>query len=236
MESIAKARLLITDDHSLVREGLRAMLEKEPSIEVIGEATNGLEAIEMCNELQPDIVLMDVRMPEMDGLTATKEIKHRHPTICVLIVTTHENPDYLLEAIRVGAAGYVLKDSSRQRLISSVKRALEGENPLDQELATELLRRMAKMQEEVQTPRSAKPGRRPRRVLPDSLTPREREILSLLAPGRTNKEMAEILVVSSGTVKNHVQHIIKKLGVSDRTQAAIRAFEAGLLDSETSSY
>lgn len=210
------------------------MLEKEPGIEVIGEATNGLEAIEMCNELRPDIVLMDVRMPEMDGLTATKEIKHQHPTICVLIVTTHENPDYLLEAIRVGAAGYVLKDSSRQRLVSSVNRVLEGENPLDQELATELLRRMAEMQEEARAPQPAKPPRRPRGELPDSLTPREREVLSLLAPGRSNKEMAEILVLSPGTIKNHVQHIIRKLGVSDRTQAAIRAFEAGLLDPETS--
>ena len=105
------------------------MLEREPGIEIIGEATNGREAVEMCDQLQPDIVLMDVRMPEMDGLSATREIKGRHPTICVLIVTTHENPDYLLEAIRVGAAGYVLKDSSRQRLVSAVRRALDGESP-----------------------------------------------------------------------------------------------------------
>ena len=210
------------------------MLEKEPGMEVVGEATNGRESVKMCDELRPDIVLMDVRMPEMDGLTATREIKHRHPTICVLIVTTHENPDYLLEAIKVGAAGYVLKDSSRQQLISSVNRALNGESPLDQELAAELLRRMAKLDGERQDPAPARPRRRAKRELPDSLTPREREVLRLLAPGRPNKEIAEILVVSPGTIKNHVQKIIRKLGVSDRTQAAIRAFEAGLLESEVS--
>ncbi len=211
------------------------MLDREKSIEVTGEATNGRESVEMCDQLQPDIVLMDVRMPEMDGLSATREIKRRHPTICVLIVTTHENPDYLLEAIRVGAAGYVLKDSSRQQLVSSVHRALDGENPLDQELAAELLKRMIKLQEDGQNSHPAQPSGRPKRELPDSLTPREREVLTLLAPGRTNKEMAGILVVSPGTIKNHVQNIIRKLGVSDRTQAAIRAFEAGLLDLETSS-
>lgn len=209
------------------------MLEREPGIEVVGEATNGREAVEMCDQLQPDIVLMDVRMPEMDGLSATRKIKVQHPTICVLIVTTHENPDYLLEAIKVGAAGYVLKDSSRQRLVSAVRRALDGESPLDQKLASELLKRMIK-QEETQNPSPLRADGRPKKELPGSLTPREREVLGLLAPGRSNKEMAKILVVSPGTIKNHVQNIIRKLGVSDRTQAAIRAFEAGLLDSETS--
>lgn len=234
VEEAAPARVLIADDHPLVRDGLQAMLEKDSSLMVIGEAKNGREAVAMCDELLPDLILMDVRMPEMDGLTATKEIKHRHPTICVLIVTTHENPDYLLEAIKVGAAGYVLKDSTRHRLIDSVRRALEGDNPLDEGLAAELLKRMIKTQDEVQSSYVSQPLGRLRRELPNSLTPREREVLKLLAPGRSNKEMAKILVVSPGTIKNHVQHIIRKLGVSDRTQAAIRAFEAGLLNSETS--
>ena len=127
----------------------------------------------------------------------------------------------------------MLKDSSRQRLVNSVNRALNGESPLDQELAAELLKRMVKLQDGQSLP-PEKASRPPTRELPDSLTPREREVLRLLAPGRPNKEIAEILVVSPGTIKNHVQKIIRKLGVSDRTQAAIRAFEAGLLESEVS--
>ena len=221
------SRLLIADDHSLVREGLRAMLEKESGLKVIGEAKNGREAVEMCGGLHPDIVLMDVRMPEMDGLTATKEIKARHPTICVLIVTTHENADYLLEAINVGAAGYVLKDSTRQQLISAVHCVLDGETPLNQDLVTELLRRLIDLQEN-QPSHSNQPRERSQR-LPNSLTPREMEILSLLARGLTNRKIAETLVISAGTAKNHVQHIIAKLNVSDRTQAAVLAVEAGLL-------
>src|ERR671913_2142577 len=138
------ARLLIADDHALVREGLRTMLAGEDGIEVIAEAHDGSEALSLCRELMPDLVLMDVRMPVMDGLQATKHIKAEMPKTSVMMVTMHENPDYLFEAVKAGAAGYVLKDASGERLLSAVRRTLEGESPLNQELAMRLLTRLAR--------------------------------------------------------------------------------------------
>ena len=128
-EGLVSIRLLIADDHALVRSGLRSMLQREPGIEIVGEARNGREAVELCRSLRPDLVLMDVRMPEMDGLEATRAIKHESPGIGVLMVTMHENRDYMLEAIKAGAAGYVLKDAPRQELISAVQRTVDGEHP-----------------------------------------------------------------------------------------------------------
>src|SRR3712207_3943557 len=125
------ARVLIADDHDLVREGLLAVLEGEPDLEVVGEAKNGREALEMCRQVRPDLILMDVRMPEMDGLAATRAIKEELPTTSVVMVTMHENPDYLLEAIRAGAAGYILKDAEGERLVGAVRRTLNGESPLE---------------------------------------------------------------------------------------------------------
>src|SRR5215207_3842006 len=141
---VRAARLLIADDHALVREGLRTMLSGEDGIEVVAEAHNGQQALEICRALGPDLVLMDVRMPVMDGLEATKRIKQEMPKTSVMMVTMHENPDYLFEAVKAGAAGYVLKDASGERLLSAVRRTLEGESPLNQELAMRLLKRLAR--------------------------------------------------------------------------------------------
>src|SRR5918996_45735 len=138
------ARLLIADDHALVREGLRTMLSGEEGIEVIAEANDGRQALTLCRELRPHLVLMDVRMPVMDGLQATRKIKQEMPKTSVMMGTMHENPDYLFEAVKAGAAGYVLKDASGERLLSAVRRTLEGESPLDQELAMRLLKRLAR--------------------------------------------------------------------------------------------
>ena len=138
------ARLLIADDHALVREGLRTMLSGEDGIQVVAEANNGQEALSMCRDLRPDLVLMDVRMPVMDGLEATRRIKEEMPQTSVVMVTMHENPDYLFEAVKAGAAGYVLKDASGERLLGAVRRTLEGESPLNQELAMRLLVRLAR--------------------------------------------------------------------------------------------
>ena len=138
------ARILIADDHALVREGLRTMLSGEDGIEVIAEANDGQQALDVCRELRPDLVLMDVRMPVMDGLQATRKIKQEMPKTSVMMVTMHENPDYLFEAVKAGAAGYVLKDASGERLLSAVRRTLEGESPLNQELAMRLLKRLAR--------------------------------------------------------------------------------------------
>ena len=136
-------RLVLADDHHLLRRGFRSLLSGERDLEVVGEASNGLQAIEMCRRLRPDLILMDVRMPEMDGITASRRIKEEQPDVGVLMVTMHENPDYLLEALDAGAAGYVLKDAPADRLIRAVHRTLNGESPLNQELATLLLRRLA---------------------------------------------------------------------------------------------
>jgi NarL family two-component system response regulator LiaR len=211
------ARLVIADDHELAREGLRAMLEHEPDLEVVGEATTGREALEVCRRLQPDLVLMDVRMPDMDGLAAAQAIKEEWPRISILAITLSEDPDYLLRALKVGVAGYVLKDASRADVVAAVRRALGGESPIDQRLSVVLLRRLA---EDRRTPAAPSgPG----------LTPREQEVLRLVAEGKTNAAIAERLFVSVSTVKVNVEHIIDKLGVSDRTQAAVRAIELGLI-------
>jgi len=224
-------RLVLADDHHLLRRGFRSLLGGEPGLEVVGEASTGLEAIELCRRLAPDLVLMDVRMPEMDGITATRRIKREQPGVSVLMVTMHENPDYLLEALDAGAAGYVLKDAPADRLINAVHRTLDGESPLNQELATRLLRQLA---EEKQHNLYRAPSKRQEPLdLDDALTPRETEVLGLLTSGQTNQQIAQTLTISKGTAKVHVERIIRKLGVSDRTQAAVRAIELGFTSLET---
>jgi two-component system, NarL family, response regulator LiaR len=254
------ARLLIADDHALVREGLRTMLSGEEGIDVIAEANDGRQALNICRELKPDLVLMDVRMPVMDGLEATRKIKAEMPKTSVMMVTMHENPDYLFEAVKAGAAGYVLKDASGERLLSAVRRTLEGESPLNQELAMRLLRRLAR--ESTGERGSGGTSREPPGDAPEedepltthaeatrsgahqagsgrpaqsrgaaqigSLTPREVEVLKLLSQGQTNPEIAQNLLFSVSTVKAQVRSILSKLGVSDRTQAAVRAIESRL--------
>ncbi len=221
-------RILLAEDHILVRNSLRNVLGLTPGLEVVGEASNGYEALELCRTLQPDLVLMDVRMPEMDGLQATRAIKREHPGIAVLMVTMYENPDYLLEAVNAGAAGYILKDTPATRLINAVRRTLNGESPLDQELTAKLLRRLAEERKqdvaELQESRIVL-----REALSERLTPREEEVLELLASGLTKRQIAQTLVISMGTVKIHVQRIIRKLGVSDRTQAVVHGIALGLV-------
>ena len=224
MEIVPKpARLIIADDHDLVRDGMKDMLSGEEEFRIVGEAADGLEALDLCRRTRPDLVLMDVRMPRMDGLAATRAIKQKHPETSVLMVTMHENPDYLLEAIRAGAAGYVLKDATREDLVSAIRRVLSGESPLAPELAAHLLRRLA---HEVREPVAPRPE--PAKLF-EPPTPRELEVLELLALGWTNREIAGNFVLSTGTVKRHVENIIAKLRVSDRTQAVVRALELGII-------
>jgi DNA-binding NarL/FixJ family response regulator len=229
------ARVLVADDHELVRDGFKRVLGYERDLAVVGEATNGREAVELCGDLKPDLVLMDVRMPQMDGLEATRQIKVDHPEISVLVITTYENPEYLLEAIKAGAAGYVLKDAPNQQLLSAMRRALEGESPINQELATQLIQRLAGEASQPAAAGSQAPSEAHESAaseappsLLEELTPREEEVLGLVAQGKTNQEIARSLSISRATAKVHVRHIIAKLGVSDRTQAVVRALELGL--------
>jgi DNA-binding NarL/FixJ family response regulator len=226
------AHLLIADDHALVREGLRTLLSGEDGIEVIAEANDGRQALTLCRELRPHLVLMDVRMPVMDGLQATKKIKQEMPKTSVMMVTMHENPDYLFEAVKAGAAGYVLKDASGERLLGAVRRTLEGESPLNQELAMRLLERLAReslhpvpTNSGAHQAGSGEAAQSTSAAQLESLTPREVEVLKLLSQGQTNPQIAQNLLLSVSTVKAQVRSILAKLGVSDRTQAAVRAIE-----------
>jgi RNA polymerase sigma factor (sigma-70 family) len=222
------ARVLIADDHHFIRYGLHHIVSLTPDLEVIGEASNGREAVELCRTLEPDLVLMDVNMPEMNGLTATRVIKREHPDIAILMVTMYENPDYLLEALDAGAAGYVLKDAPAERLLNAIHRTLNGESPLNQELAALLLRRLAEERKQ-DVPGKRNPRNPLREELRERVTPREKEVLELVASGKTNQEIAQTLVISKGTVKVHVERIIRKLEVSDRTQAVVQGIALGLI-------
>lgn len=212
------ARLIIADDHELARAGLRSMIEGARGLALVGEAANGRDAVDLCRRLQPNLALLDVRMPELDGMAASRAIKECCPATHVLIITTHEHPDYLLAALKAGAAGYLLKDVTRQDLLLTIRRVLRGESILRGDIATRALERLTR--ERLGDDR-----------VPERLTVRERDVLKLIVEGRTNREIAGRLSLSVGTVKIHVEHIIAKLGVSDRTQAAVRAIEQGLLHS-----
>jgi DNA-binding NarL/FixJ family response regulator len=229
MKSESPARVVVADDHVLIREGFRTLLSKEADLEVVDEAKTGREALNLCRNLRPDLVLMDVRMPEMDGLAATRAIKAERPSTSVLILTTYENPDYLFEAIKSGAVGYVLKDATKGQILEAVRGVLSGDAPLNQNLSLQLLQRL--VLEHRQEPMSPLRDEREQEKIRESLTARELEILELLIQGQSNQEIARYLTVSLSTVKTHIQHIIAKLEVSDRTQAAVRAIRLGLFPS-----
>jgi DNA-binding NarL/FixJ family response regulator len=203
-------RLLISDDHPVVRAGLRGMLSAEPDFEVVGEATNGAEAVALTGELRPDIVLMDLRMPEVDGVTAISQIKEEYPETQVLVLTTYESDADILRAIETGATGYLLKDAPREELFAAIRTAAQGKSALAPNVATRLMQRMRDLDEE-------------------ALSAREIEVLELVASGTSNKEIAKRLWVSETTVKSHMLHIFDKLGVTDRTAAVTEALKRGII-------
>jgi DNA-binding NarL/FixJ family response regulator len=206
-----KVRLLITDDHDVVRQGLRLYLRRDPEIEVIGEAADGEEAVELARELKPDVVLMDLLMPKMDGIKATEAIRAELPGVEVVALTSVLEDTAVSGAIRAGAIGYLLKDTKAEELCRSIKGAAAGQVQLAPEAAARLMR-------EVRVPEG-----------PQELTERESEILKRVARGQANKEIARTLFVEERTVKSHVTSILKKLGVRSRTQAALHAVRSGLV-------
>ena len=203
-------RLVIADDHLVVRAGLRAMLGVHPDVDVIGEATTGAQAVDLAGRLRPDVVLMDLRMPEVDGVAATARIRERHPDVHVLVLTTYDTDADILKAIEAGATGYLLKDATRDELVRAVRAAATGASVLAPAVASRLMDRQ-------RTPRH------------EALSAREIEILEHVARGRTNKEIAAALFVSDATVKTHLLHIFAKLDVQDRTQAVTVALDRGIL-------
>lgn len=212
--------LLIADDQALVRVGLGKILEGEPNMSVVGEAADGEDAVALAARLRPDVVLMDVRMPVLDGIEATRRIVAARPATRVLIVTTFGIDDYVYDALRAGASGFILKDAPPEEIAAAVRIVASGEALL----APAVTR--AVIEEFVRQPSAAVPI--PPRDVAD-LTPREREVLGLLARGRSNPEICEALVISEATAKTHVAHILQKLDLRDRVQAVIYAYETGLV-------
>lgn len=206
-------RVLLVDDQSLIRQGLKALLELEPDLQVVGEAENGQIALQLVETLQPDVVLMDVRMPVMDGVAATREIG-RNACTKVLVLTTFDDDEYVAAALRYGAMGYLLKDTPSEELAAAIRAVDKGYTQLGPGLVEKI---MAK----VPVAAPAKPASPPPTWA--ELTPREQEVLQLIATGASNREIAQALYISEGTVKNHVTNILNRLNLRDRTQAAIFA-------------
>jgi DNA-binding NarL/FixJ family response regulator len=212
-------RVLIADDQALVRAGFHAILETQPDMEVVGEAADGAEAVELARALGPDVVLMDVRMPALDGIEATQRLLRESEPPKVLMLTTFDLDEYLYEAMRAGASGFLLKDVPRDQLINAVRTVVRG----DALLAPALVRRL--VDDFVRRP---PPGSRVPPHL-EALSQREREVLKLIARGLSNLEIADRLFLSEATVRTHVGHILAKLGLRDRVQAVVLAYEAGLV-------
>ena len=204
-------RILTVDDHSVVRQGLRMFLALDEELEVVGEAADGAEAVRLAHELFPDVILMDLLMPGMDGMTATETIRRELPETEVIALTSVLEDQAVYDAMRAGAIGYLLKDTQADELCKAIKAAAAGQVQLSPQAAARLIR-------EIQIPES-----------PETLTPREAEVLRLLAEGKSNKEIGAELVIGIKTVKTHVSNILSKLGVSSRTQAALYAVRAGLV-------
>ena len=211
-------RVLIADDDHLMRAGLAGLLTADPEIEIVGQASTGREAVDQARRLSPDVVLMDVRMPDLDGIGATRELSRVAPAAKVLILTTFEEDDYVFGALRAGASGFLLKRTRPEDLIAAVHTIAAGDSLLSPSVTRLVIDRMAQQP----TPELAAQGK------VEQLTPREREVLQLIARGLSNREIANALVVEESTIRTHVKHILMKLDLRDRVQAVIFAYETGL--------
>ena len=209
-------KVAIADDHSLVRQGLRRYLDMADGIEVVGEAANGRDLLQLVQQTEPEIALVDIRMPEMDGLEAAREIRSRFPKVGVIMLTAYDDRQFVVEAVRSGARGYVLKARDAEHLIQTVRLVAGGNMVIDPQLVVALAEELSQAKE------------RDRRA--ETLTAREIEVLQLLAAGNSNAELANSLYVGEGTIKTHVSHILTKLALRDRMQAVIFAYESGLVE------
>ena len=209
-------RVIICDDQAIIRDGLEMLLKLEKDIEVLGQAQDGAEAVALVERTHPDLVLMDLKMPGLNGIEATRQIRAAYPQVKVLVLTTYDDDEWVFDAIRAGASGYLLKDTPREEVIKAIRGTVAGKTYLDPSVAGKLLHQVADKQVHPST------------LLTDKLTEREADVLRLVARGFTNADIAERLHLSEGTVRNHVSGIFAKLEVSDRTQAAVIAIQHGL--------
>ena len=210
-------KVLIADDHTVVRKGIRALLETEPGITVVGEAADGEDAIHKALALKPDVILMDLVMPKLDGVQAIKELREKLPEIKVLVLTSFAEDRRIVAAIEAGALGYLLKDSSPEDLVRAIREVHRGESSLHPKVAQQLIKKLRR------------PAEEPER---EELTARERKVLALIARGLSNREIARELSISEPTVRTHVSNILRKLGLKSRTQAALYALKEGLASLE----
>ena len=209
-------RVLIVDDHDIVREGQRALINTETGMEVIGEAKNGLEAIDLVESINPDVILMDLHMPKMDGIEAIKEIRNKQPESRILVLTSFTEDEKVYQAVKCGAQGYLLKDSPPLKILNAIRDLHRGETSIGPRIAQKLMR---EIQRSIESPPTE-----------DPLTAREMEVLKLIAKGLPNQAIAEKLVISERTARTHVTNILKKLQLANRTQAALFALREGLAD------
>ncbi|MEJ1973410.1 MAG: response regulator transcription factor [Lacunisphaera sp.] len=216
-----RLRLLLVDDQSLFREALRTLLALQPDFEIVAEAENGERAVALARVHRPDVVLMDLRMPVMGGVEATRRVLTVLPATRVVVLTTFEEDEEIFEALRAGAVGYLLKACSADKLCESVRAAAKGASVLEPSVAAKMMAELNRL--------SVKTGKKPAQALADPLSDRELAVLRLLANGCSNKEIGAQLSITEGTVKNHMTNVLGKLGVLDRTQAALRARELGLI-------
>jgi len=213
-------KVLVADDQSMVRAGFRMLLAQEPDIEVVGEASNGLEAIDKATRFGPSVILMDIRMPELDGLEATRRILASDDPPRILVLTTFDLDEYVYEALQAGASGFVLKDDPPEQLLAAIRTVASGEALLSPSVTKRVIREFTR----IRRPTS------PEGL--DELTEREREVLALIADGRSNAEIAEALYISETTVKTHVTHVLQKLDLRDRVQAVVLAYRSGLVEAD----
>lgn len=209
-------KILLCDDQAVIRDGLEMLLNLEKDFQVIASAQDGAEAIDLATKHKPDLILMDLKMPMVNGIEATREIRKKLPSAKILVLTTYDDDEWVFDAIRAGASGYLLKDTSRQKIIEAIRGTMDGKSFLDPAVAGKLMNQVASNQTQ------------PSSILKDKLTERELDVLRLLAKGMPNTDIAGQLHLSEGTVRNHVSAILEKLNVSDRTQAAVIAIQHGL--------
>lgn len=214
-------RVLLADDQALFREGLETLLSVHKDIQVVGQAVNGQDAVDQALKLRPDVILMDMQMPVLNGIGATRRLKQSLPECRVIVLTTFDDKETIFDALRAGAVGYLLKDVGSAQLADSIRRTARGDSILDPSVAAKVVQEFSRV--------SSLVGGTSSEVLPEPLSDREIELLRLIASGLSNKEIGETLFITEGTVKNHITHILGKLGVRDRTQAALKAKEIGLI-------